>query len=250
MRDLPRRPEWLPTTLYRRVLLAGALTAVALFAVPGRADDKPAPQAGAAQKDYTAEVSRILPVDPVQSLKAFVVRPGFRVELAAAEPLLRSPVAMDFDEDGRLYVAEFPEYNQYADTKPHGNGCIRLLEDTDGDGVLRQEHALRRQRADGDGRRLLGRRRLRRVRSRPALPEGYRRRRQGRRAPRRFYRLRQGRGGRGDAELVPLGPRQPVPRLDQQRRRRRRPRPASPRRGRCRSAARASCSTRAARRSS
>ena len=93
----------------------------------------------------------------------FAVRPGFHVELAAAEPLLRSPVAMDFDEDGRLYVAEFPEYNQYADTKPHGVGCIRLLEDTRRRRRLRQEHALRRQRADGDGRRLLGRRRVRRV---------------------------------------------------------------------------------------
>ncbi len=72
---------------------------------------------------------------PAESQKAFVVRPGFRVELAAAEPLLRSPVAMDFDEDGRLYVAEFPEYNEYAATKPHGRGCIRLLEDADGDGV-------------------------------------------------------------------------------------------------------------------
>ena len=48
---------------------------------------------------------------------------------------LRSPVAMDFDEDCRLYVAEFPEYNQYADSKPHGTGCIRRLEDVDGDGI-------------------------------------------------------------------------------------------------------------------
>ena len=49
---------------------------------------------------------------------------------------MRSPVAIDFDEDGRVYVAEFPEYNQSADTKPDGKGCVRLLEDTDGDGVF------------------------------------------------------------------------------------------------------------------
>jgi putative membrane-bound dehydrogenase-like protein len=63
----------------------------------------------------------------------FVARPGFHVELAAAEPLLQSPVAIDFDENGRIYVAQFPEYNQYASDKPHDTGCIRLLEDTDGD---------------------------------------------------------------------------------------------------------------------
>ena len=48
---------------------------------------------------------------------------------------MRSPVAIDFDEDGRLYVAEFPEYNDYADPRPHGVGCIRLLESTRRDGV-------------------------------------------------------------------------------------------------------------------
>src|SRR4051812_21505032 len=73
--------------------------------------------------------------DPAEARKALVARPGFRVELAASEPLLRSPVALDFDEDGRLYVAEFPEYNEYAGAKPHGRGCIRLLDDGDGDGV-------------------------------------------------------------------------------------------------------------------
>ena len=74
--------------------------------------------------------------DPAEALEEFVPRPGFRVELAAAEPLLRSPVAMDFDEDGRLYVAEFPEYNEYGDGRSRtAKGCIRLLEDTDGDGV-------------------------------------------------------------------------------------------------------------------
>jgi putative membrane-bound dehydrogenase-like protein len=75
--------------------------------------------------------------DPAGAKQAFVVRAGFRVELAAAEPLLRSPVAIDFDEDGRLYVAEMPEYNQYAGTKrePPQRGCIRLLEDSQGDWV-------------------------------------------------------------------------------------------------------------------
>ena len=85
--------------------------------------------------DYAAELPRIAPKAPEDARAAIVVRPGFRVELAAAEPQLRSPVAMDFDEYGRIYVAEFPEYNEYAAEKPHGRGCVRLLEDLDGDGV-------------------------------------------------------------------------------------------------------------------
>ena len=62
------------------------------------------------------------------------------------------------------------------------SGCVRLLEDTDGDGV-RQEHGLRRRPAIGLRRRLLGRRRLRRLAARYPLLQGHRRRRQGRRAP-------------------------------------------------------------------
>ena len=87
---------------------------------------EPTSKQDASDKDYAAELPRVPPRTPAESQKAFVVRPGFRVELAAAEPLLRSPVAMDFDEDRRLYVAEFPEYNEYAATKPHGKGCIRF----------------------------------------------------------------------------------------------------------------------------
>jgi putative membrane-bound dehydrogenase-like protein len=83
------------------------------------------------------DLPKVKPLEPAESAKQFAVRPGFRVELVAAEPLVRSPVAMDFDENGRLYVAEFPEYNQYANPNPPpARGCIKLLEDTDGDGVF------------------------------------------------------------------------------------------------------------------
>ncbi len=101
----------------------------------------PPSRGDSADKDYGAELPRFPMKSPAESQRAIVPRPGFRVELVAAEPLLRSPVAIDFDEDGRLYVAEFPEYNQYAEganKDPRGRrerGCIRMLEDGDGDGV-------------------------------------------------------------------------------------------------------------------
>ena len=62
------------------------------------------------------------------------LRPGFRIELVASEPLIRDPVAIDFDENGRLYVCEMPEYNQYVNKNFKRQGSVRLLEDTNGDG--------------------------------------------------------------------------------------------------------------------
>jgi putative membrane-bound dehydrogenase-like protein len=76
------------------------------------------------------------PKTPADALKAFEVKAGFKVELVAAEPLVQSPMACDFDEDGRLYVVELPEYNAYAVPKPPGKGRVVLLEDADGDGVF------------------------------------------------------------------------------------------------------------------
>ena len=237
-------------TAYRSVLLAAALAAAGLSGAAEGTNDKPAREAGAAQKDYAAELPRIPPKDPAEALKAFAVRPGFHVELAAAEPLLRSPVAIDFDEDGRLYVAEFPEYNQSADPKPHGKGCVRLLEDIEGDGVydkstvFADDVPMATAVACWDGGVYVG--------SAPDLlylkdTDG-----DGKADLRRvvFTGFGTDPGGEGDAELVPLGPRQPVSHLDQHRRRRNRPRPAGRRRRRCRSAAKTSSSTRAARRSS
>jgi putative membrane-bound dehydrogenase-like protein len=93
-----------------------------------------AKSSGPAEKDYKAELPAIPPKEPAEALKTFRLRPGFRIELVAAEPLLRSPVAIDFDENGRLFVVEFPEYNQYANKNFRGKGVVRLLEDTNGDG--------------------------------------------------------------------------------------------------------------------
>jgi putative membrane-bound dehydrogenase-like protein len=60
--------------------------------------------------------------------------PALSIELVAAEPEVTSPVAIAWDEDGRLYVAEMRDY-------PVGpvSGRVRRLEDRDGDG--RYEHA-------------------------------------------------------------------------------------------------------------
>eukprot|EP00913_Durusdinium_trenchii_P008816 g8282.t1 len=76
------------------------------------------------------EDRRPKPMSPEMSLKAMQPRPGFRVELVAAEPLLRDPVAFEWGADGRMWVAEMGDY-------PVGpsRGRVRVLEDTDGDGT-------------------------------------------------------------------------------------------------------------------
>ncbi|HEX3656663.1 MAG TPA: PVC-type heme-binding CxxCH protein [Pirellulales bacterium] len=115
-------------TGWRLGLLAAAAIGFSAAAVA------PAEEKKAAQLPLVERLVRVPPLNPEQSRQAIQTLPGFRVEVAAAEPLLRSPIAIDFDEDGRMYVAEYAEYNDYAATRPHGRGSIRRLEDRDGDG--------------------------------------------------------------------------------------------------------------------
>jgi glucose/arabinose dehydrogenase len=71
------------------------------------------------------------PLSPQDALKTLQIDPAWRVELFASEPLFADPVAMEIDEDGRVYVVQNSGYP--LDTQP-GAGKLWLLEDTDGDG--------------------------------------------------------------------------------------------------------------------
>lgn len=70
-------------------------------------------------------------VEPAAAINTFEVRPGFRLELAAHEPEVMDPIAVSFDERGRLYVVEMRDYSE---RRPEKLGRIRRLEDRDGDG--------------------------------------------------------------------------------------------------------------------
>ena len=108
------------------------------------------------------------PKSPEEALAAFSVRPGFKVELVASEPLVMDPVAFDWGADGRLWVVEMADYPSGVPLKPlassppinqpsaehpspalrapspllgggerdgvRGGGRVVFLEDTDGDG--------------------------------------------------------------------------------------------------------------------
>jgi putative membrane-bound dehydrogenase-like protein len=72
-------------------------------------------------------------LSPRDAMKKMTVPPGFQVELVAAEPDLVNPVAMAFDEQGRIWVTESVEYPRSQ--AGEGMDRVKVLEDTDGDGV-------------------------------------------------------------------------------------------------------------------
>src|SRR5437588_4374629 len=71
---------------------------------------------------------------PTQTLASFKLEPGLRVELVAAEPLVADPVAMAFDEKGRLFVVENRGYPTGPGPGKPPAGVIALLEDSHGTG--------------------------------------------------------------------------------------------------------------------
>lgn len=105
---------------------------------------------------YLAAITTTIAADPLsfpatpptearEAAKAFHVLDGFEMQLIAAEPLVTDPVAITYDENGRAYVCEMNDY-PYTDKSKHkpsqenptdlNIGKVRLLTDTDGDGVF------------------------------------------------------------------------------------------------------------------
>ena len=71
-------------------------------------------------------------LSPSEAIAKMTVPPGFQVELVASEPDLVNPVAMTFDERGRVWVTESLEYPRKS--AGPGRDRVKVLEDTDGDG--------------------------------------------------------------------------------------------------------------------
>ena len=74
------------------------------------------------------------PLPPEVSQTRYSVPEGFRVELFASEPDLGGkPIAMAWDERGRLWVCETYDYPNELQPPGKGRDRIRICEDTDGD---------------------------------------------------------------------------------------------------------------------
>ena len=82
----------------------------------------------------TNRVVHAAPNTSADLLTSFHLVPGFKMELVAREPMVSSPVAIAFDESGRLFVAEMRDYPNRGEAKPH-LGRVRLLTDPDDSGV-------------------------------------------------------------------------------------------------------------------
>jgi putative membrane-bound dehydrogenase-like protein len=109
------------------------------------------------------------PVRPDKAAEKLTVHPDFNINLVASEPLIEKAMSLDWDPQGRLWVAETPEYpngrnvnkndemvelwSQKDPEKVKTSGKedrpardrISWLEDTNGDGVMDKKHVF----ADG-----------------------------------------------------------------------------------------------------
>jgi putative membrane-bound dehydrogenase-like protein len=82
-------------------------------------------------EDFSEELPRIEPVEAADTLEDFQVADGFRIELVASEPLVTSPVAIQWDAKGGLFVCEMRGYSEDRDK---GISRITRLTDNDNDG--------------------------------------------------------------------------------------------------------------------
>ncbi len=71
-------------------------------------------------------------------LSSYQIEEGFHLEVVASEPILKAPVAMDFDEQGRMWVVEMQGYMSNIDGKGEEgpSGRILILGDKDNDGII------------------------------------------------------------------------------------------------------------------
>jgi uncharacterized protein len=101
------------------------------------------------------------PLAPEEAAARIELHPDFELRLVASEPLVEKVISMDWSADGRLWVAETPEYPHGRtvhrndapiyphrdDAAPHGEkedrparDRISWLEDTTGDGRMDRKH--------------------------------------------------------------------------------------------------------------
>ncbi|MAI71376.1 MAG: glycosyl hydrolase [Rhodopirellula sp.] len=75
------------------------------------------------------------PLSPAESIKHYSVPDGFSISLFASEPDIGGkPIAMSWDERGRLWIAETYDYPNEKQPEGKGRDRIRICEDTDNDG--------------------------------------------------------------------------------------------------------------------
>src|SRR5215467_11310784 len=112
--------------------------------------DKPAPFAPGIEGLIVNAVHDVVPKDflydehrvefppaksPKEALASTQTKAGFVTELVVCEPLVVDPVAIDWGADGKLWVVEMRDYPMGMDGNWKPGSRIKVLEDTNGDGI-------------------------------------------------------------------------------------------------------------------
>src|SRR5690348_13349902 len=75
------------------------------------------------------------PYSPAEAVSKMTVPEGFHVDLVASEPEIVNPIAMTFDERGRIWITESVEYPRKS--AGPGRDRVKVLEDFDDSGRAR-----------------------------------------------------------------------------------------------------------------
>lgn len=111
---------------HRRALCLVAAVVSLIVPPTLQADDFPEPVNTQAPGEH--------PPSPVEMLSLIDLPEGFQVTLFAGEPAVQQPVAFDFDDRGRIWVAENYTYSAHGQIDPNLRDRIVILQDNDGDG--------------------------------------------------------------------------------------------------------------------
>ncbi|MGC6430019.1 MAG: PVC-type heme-binding CxxCH protein [Jejuia sp.] len=90
------------------------------------------------KKPPLVKIPKVDFLSPEESLKTMYLPEGYSIELVASEPMINEPVVMEWDANGKLYVAEMLTYMQDVDATDENEPWSRIsvLEDTNGDGKM------------------------------------------------------------------------------------------------------------------
>ena len=121
-------------------LLLALLVLLGMHALMGQQGDEKEKQKNLLSSlNWRKWSSDVVPLyTPKESLAQFTIAPGFKVELVAHEPMVKDPVFIEWDDEGRMWVGELRTYMMDLD----GNGedlrlsRVMVLEDLDRDGVM------------------------------------------------------------------------------------------------------------------
>ena len=121
-------------------LLLALLVLLGMHALMGQQGDEKEKQKNLLSSlNWRKWSSDVVPLyTPQESLAQFTIAPGCKVELVAHEPMVKDPVFVEWDDEGRMWVGELRTYMMDLD----GNGedlrlsRVMVLEDLDRDGVM------------------------------------------------------------------------------------------------------------------